>query len=93
MQNRAPEKIGTAEFLQTMPTFFKEWTSFRKRPSGIFLAESVRFELTVGYPITSFQDWLLKPLGQLSIWLDDTIIRPKSQAFAPARFIGFTQTF
>ena len=31
------------------------------------LAESVRFELTVGCPITSFQDWLLKPLGQLSI--------------------------
>ena len=92
MQNRAPEKIGTAEFLQTMPTFFKEWTSFWKCPSGIFLAESVRFELTVGYPITSFQDWLLKPLGQLSIWLDDTIIRPKSQAFALARFIGFTQT-
>ena len=33
-----------------------------------FLAESVRFELTVGRPITSFQDWLLKPLGQLSMW-------------------------
>ena len=33
-----------------------------------FLAESVRFELTVGFPITSFQDWLLKPLGQLSMW-------------------------
>ena len=32
-----------------------------------FLAESVRFELTVGRPITSFQDWLLKPLGQLSL--------------------------
>ena len=31
------------------------------------VAESVRFELTVGRPITSFQDWLLKPLGQLSI--------------------------
>ena len=34
---------------------------------GYSLAESVRFELTVGRPITSFQDWLLKPLGQLSI--------------------------
>ena len=34
--------------------------------NGFFLAESVRFELTVGFPITSFQDWLLKPLGQLS---------------------------
>ena len=34
----------------------------------VSLAESVRFELTVGYPITSFQDWLLKPLGQLSLW-------------------------
>ena len=32
------------------------------------LAESVRFELTVGCPITSFQDWLLKPLGQLSMY-------------------------
>ena len=31
------------------------------------MAESVRFELTVGHPITSFQGWLLKPLGQLSI--------------------------
>ena len=37
---------------------------FRNR---LFLAESVRFELTVGHPITSFQDWLLKPLGQLSM--------------------------
>ena len=34
---------------------------------GSNLAESVRFELTVGRPITSFQDWLLKPLGQLSV--------------------------
>ena len=41
-------------------------------PFGVpCLAESVRFELTVGFPITSFQDWLLKPLGQLSI--DETI--------------------
>ena len=32
------------------------------------LAESVRFELTVRFRITSFQDWLLKPLGQLSLW-------------------------
>ncbi len=30
------------------------------------MAEGVRFELTVGFPITSFQDWLLKPLGQPS---------------------------
>ena len=39
-------------------------------PQGWFfyLAESVRFELTVGHPITSFLDWLLKPLGQLSVW-------------------------
>ena len=45
------------------PTYTKKkttlWVVF-------FLAESVRFELTVGRPITSFQDWLLKPLGQLS---------------------------
>ena len=40
----------------------------QRPPSGwpLLLAESVRFELTVGFPITSFQDWLLKPLGQLS---------------------------
>ena len=30
------------------------------------LAERVGFEPTVGCPITSFQDWLLKPLGHLS---------------------------
>ena len=35
---------------------------------ALFLAESVRFELTVRCRITSFQDWLLKPLGQLSMW-------------------------
>ncbi len=48
------------------PLFFP---SKRKPPLWVafFLAESVRFELTVGRPITSFQDWLLKPLGQLSI--------------------------
>ena len=28
----------------------------------------MRFELTVGFPITSFQDWLLKPLGQTSVF-------------------------
>ena len=31
-----------------------------------FVAERVGFEPTVGCPITSFQDWLLKPLGHLS---------------------------
>ena len=31
------------------------------------LAERVGFEPTVGCPITSFQDWLLKPLGHLSM--------------------------
>ena len=33
----------------------------------LLLAERVGFEPTVGCPITSFQDWLLKPLGHLSI--------------------------
>ena len=33
----------------------------------MFLAERVGFEPTVGCPITSFQDWLLKPLGHLSM--------------------------
>ena len=37
------------------------------RMGGTFLlAERVGFEPTVGCPITSFQDWLLKPLGHLS---------------------------
>ena len=43
------------------------------------LAESVRFELTVGRPITSFQDWLLKPLGQLSMCVKYIIESLKSQ--------------
>ena len=43
------------------------------------MAESVRFELTVGRPITSFQDWLLKPLGQLSIGLHYSMLPEKSQ--------------
>ncbi len=43
------------------------------------MAESVRFELTVGCPITSFQDWLLKPLGQLSVLLNYSISLQKSQ--------------
>ena len=45
-----------------------------------FLAERVGFEPTVGCPITSFQDWLLKPLGHLSIdETNDTISGVKSQ--------------
>ena len=44
------------------------------------MAESVRFELTVGRPITSFQDWLLKPLGQLSIGSQYSIFRKICQA-------------
>ena len=36
------------------------------RRGAAFLAERVGFEPTVGCPITSFQDWLLKPLGHLS---------------------------
>ena len=32
------------------------------------LAERVGFEPTVGCPITSFQGWLLKPLGHLSVF-------------------------
>ena len=51
-----------------------------------FLAESVRFELTVGRPITSFQDWLLKPLGQLSIGSQYSIFRKICQA--EGRFLG-----
>ena len=58
------------------PTYTKKkttlWVVF-------FLAESVRFELTVGRPITSFQDWLLKPLGQLSVCANDIILEIKCQ--------------
>ena len=31
------------------------------------MAEEVGFEPTVPFDITSFQDWLLKPLGHLSM--------------------------
>ena len=48
-------------------------------PAASFLAERVGFEPTVGCPITSFQDWLLKPLGHLSIPVNDTISLGKSQ--------------
>ena len=41
------------------------------------LAESVRFELTVRCRITSFQDWLLKPLGQLSVCGLTISLKPK----------------
>ncbi len=53
----------------------------KEAPFGwlFLLAESVRFELTVGFPITSFQDWLLKPLGQLSMPVNHTILFTKSQ--------------
>ena len=42
--------------------------SKEQHPCGgaALLAERVGFEPTVGCPITSFQDWLLKPLGHLS---------------------------
>ena len=43
------------------------------------LAERVGFEPTVGCPITSFQDWLLKPLGHLSIPHHYTILSGQSQ--------------
>ena len=45
---------------------FFETTAFCQKPSFL-LAERVGFEPTVGCPITSFQDWLLKPLGHLSM--------------------------
>lgn len=42
---------------------------------GIFrLAERMGFEPMVRRRITSFQDWLLKPLGHLSIPVKYTII-------------------
>ena len=39
----------------------------QQNPGGFVMAERVGFEPTVGCPITSFQDWLLKPLGHLSM--------------------------
>ena len=44
------------------------------------LAEEVGFEPTVPFDITSFQDWLLKPLGQLSIGIQYNIFRETCQA-------------
>ena len=44
------------------------------------MAERVGFEPTVRCRITSFQDWLLKPLGHLSMWGNYTILPSKSQA-------------
>ena len=62
------------------PTGWRLFKNQAIRYDDLVLAESVRFELTVGFPITSFQDWLLKPLGQLSICsLNHTIFRRKSQ--------------
>ena len=46
---------------------------------GGFLAERVGFEPTVRCRITSFQDWLLKPLGHLSIGIHDSIPHMESQ--------------
>ena len=43
------------------------------------MAERVGFEPTVGCPITSFQDWLLEPLGHLSIAVNHIISESKSQ--------------
>ena len=39
------------------------------------MAERVGFEPTVGCPITSFQDWLLKPLGHLSVFKTGSLNR------------------
>ena len=53
----------------------------RRHPVGclLYLAERVGFEPTVRCRITSFQDWLLKPLGHLSIDAHYTISENKSQ--------------
>lgn len=80
MKNRTQKKIGTAEFLQTMPTFFKEQTSFWKCPSGIFLANNSNFDrnplrgcnygleggafLILGGATTALGGALLYPWGQ-----------------------------
>ena len=45
----------------------------------VSLAERVGFEPTVRCRITSFQDWLLKPLGHLSIGIHDSILHLESQ--------------
>ena len=45
----------------------------------VSLAERVGFEPTVRCRITSFQDWLLKPLGHLSIGIHDSILYLESQ--------------
>ena len=49
-------------------SFFVSLNVKSPTPFGVGdLAERVGFEPTVGCPITSFQDWLLKPLGHLSM--------------------------
>ena len=48
------------------PNIIEKTALVLKTTTVTFLAERVGFEPTVGCPITSFQDWLLKPLGHLS---------------------------
>ncbi len=58
----------------------------KKQPTKVgcfLLAERVGFEPTVRCRITSFQDWLLKPLGHLSIANDYIILQRKCQAGFP----------
>ena len=52
------------------------------------MAESVGFEPTVPFGITSFQDWLLKPLGQLSMLVNHNTSKLKSQQndYRPKKF-------
>ena len=59
----------------------------------VFLAERVGFEPTVRCRITSFQDWLLKPLGHLSNKGNYIIFAVKSQgAFLKSQGAFLKQT-
>ena len=53
---------------------------------GEELAERVGFEPTAPFGVTSFQDWLLKPLGHLSVSLTAWVILPDSDAFVNCFF-------
>ena len=71
MDSELPEN-ATGQFFPRLrlgrPFESRLFVNKKAPPDGgtFLLAERVGFEPTVGCPITSFQDWLLKPLGHLS---------------------------
>ena len=68
------------------PTWVLLHGTFLSRTIKMIVAERVGFEPTVAYAITSFQDWLLKPLGHLSIW-NTSFLRKGSVMFTGTIYI------